>query len=197
MFKAAWNRHSFFLWVCCFEGGLALAGWTLGRLTGTEVTAGLAMGGSAIGQGIAATLPMVMMLWWVERSKLPSLVEIREMVAGKILVIFRGWQWWQFAVLSIAAGAGEEILFRGWMQQWLTGVMGIPGAMLATSIVFALVHLITPAYGWITFGISLYLGLLYAVTDNLAVPMIAHGLYDFVALMWLMRKKTENISKEE
>ena len=188
LLMSIWNRYSFFVWVCCFEGGLALVGWTLGRVTDTAVTSQIVGGLRGVLQGLAATVPMLGLLWWLQISKREAIAEIREMVSGKLLLMFRGWKVWQFALLSLAAGVGEEILFRGWMQQWLSGSQGVVFALVVSSAVFAFVHLITPAYGWITFGVSIYLGLLLIVTGDLVAPMVAHGVYDFIALTVLMRK---------
>ena len=87
----------------------------------------------------------------------------------------------------LTAGVGEEVLFRGFLQgalgQWLgTG----PGLVLA-SVVFGAAHPVTPAYVLIASVIGVYLGGLWLVSGNLLVPMLAHGLYDFVALLMLLR----------
>jgi len=47
--------------------------------------------------------------------------------------------------------------------------------------------MITPTYVIVAIGIGLYLGMLVRVFDNLGVPIVVHGLYDFVALLYLLR----------
>ncbi|HEX4922559.1 MAG TPA: CPBP family intramembrane glutamic endopeptidase, partial [Bdellovibrionales bacterium] len=65
---------------------------------------------------------------------------------------------------------------------------------LLTSIVFGLLHALTPAYFIIATGISLYLGWVYEASGRLlAVPLLIHGLYDFAALL-LYRRKLRQIS---
>ena len=53
--------------------------------------------------------------------------------------------------------------------------------------VFGLLHFITPLYALLAGLMGLYLGWLYEATGNLIVPMIVHGLYDFAALVYLVR----------
>lgn len=88
----------------------------------------------------------------------------------------------EIAILSLSAGFGEEFLFRGVIQrEW--------GGVGTASLIFALLHALTPAYFVIAFGISVYFGWLYIATDeNLLVPAIAHSAYDIVALA-LFRSK--------
>ena len=36
--------------------------------------------------------------------------------------------------------------------------------------------------------VGIYLGLLWLATGNLLVPIVTHGVYDFAALVWLLRR---------
>ena len=84
--------------------------------------------------------------------------------------------------LGIAAGVGEEMLFRGVFQYELVGRMGTTGALLLSSVVFGLLHAVTPLYAFLATLASLYFGGLYVYFDNLAIPMICHAVYDIGAL---------------
>ncbi len=106
-------------------------------------------------------------------------------------------------VLSILViGPCEELLFRGVIQTKLRDSFSVEGAVGVASVIFALIHI--PAYGadviaeivqegvtvssiqslgvtlTVLFVLSLILGYVYERTDNLAVPMIAHGFYNAV-----------------
>lgn len=78
----------------------------------------------------------------------------------------------------------EELLFRGIIQTNLVDVSDTWIGVLLASFVFAIIHL--PAYGgldgWTAiislFFLGIVLGLLYERTDNLWVPIMAHGLYN-------------------
>ncbi len=82
--------------------------------------------------------------------------------------------------LSIAAGWGEELLFRGALQPWI--------GFWAASILFAAAHALLPRGGWgavryvaVVFVIGLGLGVLFHHAGLIAA-MTAHAVYDFVAL---------------
>jgi uncharacterized protein len=83
-------------------------------------------------------------------------------------------------LLAAAAGIGEEVLFRGVLQT----VLGI----WATSIVFGLLHALTPTYFLLAAGIGVYLGFLMQYTDNLLAPILVHWIYDSIALILIQRR---------
>ena len=62
--------------------------------------------------------------------------------------------------------------------------------LLAASVLFGLAHPITPAYAVLAAMIGVYLGWLWLAFDkNLLVPITAHALYDFLALIYLVRTR--------
>jgi hypothetical protein len=94
--------------------------------------------------------------------------------------------WYDLALVAAAAGLGEELLFRGALQplavNWTTPVIGVA----ATSLLFGGLHAATAAYFVLATAIGAYLGWLAHGYDDLVAPIIAHGAYDFAALMVLM-----------
>jgi membrane protease YdiL (CAAX protease family) len=62
-----------------------------------------------------------------------------------------------------------------------------PAALLLAAALFGVLHFITPAYAVLAGLLGLYMGVLYLVTGNLLVPIVVHSLYDFVALLYLVR----------
>jgi membrane protease YdiL (CAAX protease family) len=56
------------------------------------------------------------------------------------------------------------------------------------SALFGLGHFITPMYALLAGLLGLYLGGLAMIYDNLLLVMVVHALYDFVALVYLVRK---------
>ncbi|AGB39620.1 CPBP family intramembrane glutamic endopeptidase [Natronococcus occultus] len=87
----------------------------------------------------------------------------------------------------------EEFLFRNVIQKRLYAAFSRMGAVIVTSVIFALVHI--PAYALATdgslaplgaigvslavvFGGSVIFGYLYARTDNLIVPTAAHAAFN-------------------
>ncbi|MBQ0834195.1 MAG: CPBP family intramembrane metalloprotease [Marinobacter sp.] len=98
-----------------------------------------------------------------------------------------GYSWFVLFLLSVFAGVGEELLFRGAVQGWLAVHTGPITAVLVASVLFGLVHYASFTYFVIATGLGLVLGLAYAMTDSLLMVMIWHGVYDMLALFCLLR----------
>ena len=103
-------------------------------------------------------------------------------------VLMQSRTWW---VLLIAAAIGaplaEELLFRGLMYGVLrTSPVGMVGAALATSFVWASVHSNYSVYGLTAiFLIGLYLAYLREKTGSLIAPIVCHGYYNASIVMVL------------
>lgn len=98
-----------------------------------------------------------------------------------------GYSWPVLILLSVFAGVGEELLFRGAVQGWLAEHTGPITAVIAASLLFGLVHYVSFTYFVIATGLGLVLGMAYAITDSLLLVMVWHGVYDMVALFCLLR----------
>jgi hypothetical protein len=83
-------------------------------------------------------------------------------------------------------GPGEELLFRGVIQGRLRESIGRWPAVTAAAVLFAVVHVTALSGGagarlvsvTLLFFPSLVFGVVYELTDNLAVPALVHGAYD-------------------
>ena len=93
------------------------------------------------------------------------------------------------ALVALFAGLGEETLFRGVIQPALATHLPVLAALAATAALFGLAHWITPTYALLAGIVGAYLGGLLLVSGNLLVPIVAHALYDLVALTLLVRLK--------
>lgn len=86
----------------------------------------------------------------------------------------------ELVILVLLVGAGEEIFFRGVLQEEI--------GLLAASVIFGILHgparSLWPLAIWATLMGAL-LGVLYETTANLAVPVMAHAIYDGVAIWYL------------
>jgi membrane protease YdiL (CAAX protease family) len=80
---------------------------------------------------------------------------------------------------GITAACGEELFFRGFLQQRF--------GIIAASLLFMLAHFggkeIRVVSLWSIFQ-ALYLCLFFAWSKNLMVPMIAHGLFDIGGMLY-------------
>ena len=102
--------------------------------------------------------------------------------------LFRDCRVSDLLLVSILAGVGEELLFRGLVQVGLEGWLGKWGALGVASVVFGLAHCMTREYVVFAAGLGLLLGLLAIATGNLLAPIIAHAGYDFLALLMLTKE---------
>ena len=144
------------------------------------------------------TVPMFCLLYLERRSRFFWLRELWEL-SGEVLgpVVARV-TFVELVVVSLFAGIGEELLFRGFLQSWL-GTYGLLVALVVPNLLFGLLHWISSGYAVCTFCIGLYFSCLlhFAGSVNLATLMIAHSLYDLVALTCLAREvqsRTDQVS---
>ncbi len=137
--------------------------------------------------GIIATLPPVIFLWWFSNTKIPSFSEFRRSQIEFFAEI--GFRFTPLRIIAMAIGAGicEELLFRGVLQPWLASFSPLIIAIIISNIVFGLLHMRTLLYALIAGGVGIYFGLLYAINGNLVAPIVAHALYDAVALEYTRR----------
>ncbi len=66
---------------------------------------------------------------------------------------------------------------------------GMTAGLIASSILFGLVHAITPLYAILATAVSIYLGLFldYGGERNLLTPIVIHSAYDFLAFLVIMK----------
>lgn len=100
---------------------------------------------------------------------------------GQSLALCR---WYDLAVLAILVGIIEELMFRGFLEQWLARWDPI-FAFVVANIIFGLLHAISPLYAILAATLGCILSLLtWWVGDfNLLRPIVAHALYDFIGFM--------------
>jgi hypothetical protein len=88
----------------------------------------------------------------------------------------------------LLVGPGEELVFRGIIQDRLRETFSATGAIVVASMIFAGAHVlalsgsITAILGSmsILFLVSLILGVIFEKTDNLLVVVLIHSLYDAI-----------------
>jgi membrane protease YdiL (CAAX protease family) len=165
--------------------GALLGAWLLGRPLLSEF-AGHAVD---VVLGVLATGPALGAFVLAQRSPWPPLARLRTLLDDLVAQWFSGCSWPELALLSALAGVGEEALFRGLVQGGLTDILGAATGVALASLLFGLCHSMTPTYAVAATLMGAYLGGLYLWTGNLVASALAHGLYDFVALLWLVRAK--------
>jgi membrane protease YdiL (CAAX protease family) len=169
------------------ESALLVAALATGRLAGVPPFGLLAFDAAAVAYGIAATLPMLLLLFWCLRTGWAPMRRLVTLAEEHLRPYLAGASIGGIALLSFMAGIGEEALFRGVIQTALAE--RLPGwtAVGIGALLFGLAHCLTLSYAVLAGLIGLYLGVVFLLTENLLVPIVAHGLYDMVALSVLAR----------
>jgi uncharacterized protein len=176
------------------EGSLTPVAIVLGWLLGTPSLATLFhFDWRQVLLGVAATLPPLGLFWFCVVCPWRPFAEIAKITTATLVPLFRDCSLIQLAIVSALAGLGEETLFRGVVQaaaaQWIGGTYGVWLALLIAAVLFGLLHSITPMYAVMAGLIGLYLGGLWLACGNLLTPIVVHAVYDFIALVYLIRIK--------
>jgi uncharacterized protein len=174
-----------------FEGSLVPVAIALGWLLGSPPLATLHFQWRAALLGVAATLPPLALFWLCLKCPWRPLAEIARVTDEMLVPLFRDCRLAELAIIATLAGIGEEMLFRGVIQaaaaQEIGGQRGVWLGLLLASVLFGLLHPITPTYAVLAGLVGLYLGGLWLASGNLLTPVVAHGAYDFLALAYLVQ----------
>ena len=93
----------------------------------------------------------------------------------------------QFALIALLAGVGEELLFRGVIQSKLSQWTSPAAGLILASLLFGAAHALSRLYFLLATVIGLYLGWFAQYFGELVTPIVAHSLYDFLALVYLSK----------
>lgn len=174
-------------WGSAFELALGAAAIVLGAAIGRNPVDLLAFSAGAIVLGVVAAIPPVALFLLFLHSPGERVEGIRRFLVRLLHPLLAGMTPVRAAVLSLAAGLGEELLFRGLVLVVLAAAFGPVPALVGSSLLFGALHWITPLYAAYATLFGLYLGALFFFTDSLVVPVLVHAIYDGVALRALSR----------
>lgn len=165
-------------WAATVSGaaGAIAVGWAFGA-----ALLAVALGGgwrpaagrlSSVAIGAAGGAVLVVLALVIRAGPIPSLTGV---------VDFGPW-----VAVTVLVASAEEAVLRGALFDALERSMGVVGAVLITSVVFALMHV--PLYGWhvvpLDLGVGLWLAGLRLATGGIAAPASAHVLAD-LATWWM------------
>jgi membrane protease YdiL (CAAX protease family) len=162
------------------EGGACIMALVLARVWGialfplTEHLLRDIMVGTA-----AAAMPFILFVFALsERARaIPILGSVRRIIKAHIRPLFASATLLDIGCISLGAGIAEELLFRGVIQ--------VKGGIVIASVLFGVLHWVTPAYALLATIIGFYIGLVYHVGQSLLIPIQLHCIYDFGALIYL------------
>jgi membrane protease YdiL (CAAX protease family) len=180
--------------VLLFEGGLGAVALVIAWLIGhspfsTDHSPNAMLVLAALGS--LAALPLLVFVFALEKLPWPPLRRLDARVREMVQQLFAGASVVELFAISLAAGLGEELLFRGLIQagmtNWLGGASGMWIALALVSALFGVCHWLDSTYAILATIAGAYFGLLLIATDTLWAPIAAHATYDFLALLYLMK----------
>jgi membrane protease YdiL (CAAX protease family) len=189
MDKSPVNPNDFFKKACSFEAALILAAVFLGWIADINPFEYLHFSELAIVYGIVGTIPLFLLFRLMEQIQAEPIVKIKDLLFETLGPGLHRYHWTDLLILASIAGLSEELLFRGVIQPWIESSWGMTAGLVAGNIIFGMAHAVTPLYAVLAalVGVYLSLSLDFGGDRNLLIPIIIHGLYDFLAFIALMR----------
>lgn len=176
-----------FLWIAARDLTVPWGFDAAGAVTGLVITAILVGGNYAF--FLSAGAPGLRHPAW------------REFVDRMVRPLCRDLDLWTAGLVSLCAGVGEELFFRGALFTELEGFFGAPAAAAASGIAFGLVHFIGAfrrlwpvVVVYCAFGVLL--STLYAASGSISLLIFIHTLYDWVIITLVRRSERVPLSKE-
>jgi membrane protease YdiL (CAAX protease family) len=170
-----------------FEAGLAPFSVLLGWLLGHRPLEGFVWRLEDALWGAGAAVPLFVMFLAILNWPIGPLARVKKFCEEDVVPLFQESSWSELALISLSAGVGEEMLFRGVLQAALSHWLGTAGGLVVASVLFGFMHAISMTYIVIAGFLGLYLGGIWIANGNLLTVMVTHALYDFVALGYLIR----------
>lgn len=185
-----------FWWLFLGEASLAVVAAIWAWLRGVSISYRVDLAATGIALAATAAFVLVNFTLYFLSKRAGRLGSVHAFLESEVFPLFRPLPVWKLLLLSSAAGVGEELLFRGVIQEEL----GLPVA----SVVFGLMHGPTrdlwPLALWAT-AMGAGLGVLYQASGNVFVPVVSHALYDGAALVYIGTRAafppvTDGVSEE-
>ncbi len=181
--------ENFFRTACYFESSLIIVSVLLGWISGIDPFEHIHFSENAILYGLFGTLPLFFIFLTMEHMNIPSIQKIRQILIDTLGPNMHQYNWADLFILATIAGISEELLFRGVIQPWIENSWGMTVGLIASNILFGLLHAVTPLYAVLATSVGIYLGLFldYSGERNLLTPIVIHAVYDFLAFLVIMK----------
>jgi membrane protease YdiL (CAAX protease family) len=169
------------------EGGLIGVAWLFGWLAEQAPLAAFRWDGVDALVGVVGTVPPLLLFAACRRWPIGPLAPLDRFLERVVRPLLAPCTLLDLLGISVLAGLGEEMLFRGVLQPVLGRWSGSAWiGLLGAALLFGVMHAATFTYAVLAAVMGAYLGWLFQRTDNLLTPVIVHGLYDFVVLLHLI-----------
>ena len=164
------------------QGLLILAAWAAARVLAMPPLWGQPARDVAIGVAGAIGLALANYILLVHGPRNWLVDGVRAVYHEVLVPLFSRFDTASIIIVGAVAGIGEEWLFRGIVQPLF--------GWIVASILFGLAHVgaknMWPFGVWAS-GMGFVLGGLAFLTGGLTAPIVAHGVYDMLALAYIRR----------
>jgi membrane protease YdiL (CAAX protease family) len=193
------NEQNFFRVACYFEGSLLIIAFVIGWFVDINPFANLYFSEMAVFYGIVGTIPMFIFFMALYQIQINSFQEVKRALLDTLAPNMVRLHWTDLFILAAIAGFTEEVLFRGTIQPWLESSWGMNTGLIASNVIFGLVHAVTPMYAVLAALVGIFLGLSmdYGGDRNLLTPIIIHGLYDFLAFLVIVQTYRRELAEKK
>lgn len=172
-----------------FQFGIVVLAVVLALLFRIDLRADLAFSVEALNWSVIATLPLLLSAWALYDARWAWAEGLRRLMRDLVVPLFHNAPAGTLFLVSLLAGVGEELLFRGVIQGGLSGLLGPWGALVLASLLFGVLHALTRAYFIIATLMGFYLGLIYLWSGNLLIPILIHFFYDWIVLRHYLARR--------
>ena len=187
-------RFYFLCLALIFEGGILLLACLLSWYWQHPLFRYLSISAGGLCWGLISSIPLFFLFFIGMELSWKSMKEIRQFMMTQFYPLIKDCSLFELALVSLLAGCGEELFFRGFLQELISNAWGMPAGLIVSSMVFSMMHPVSLMYSIVVFFISLYLGIIFIVSNTLFSVIVCHSVYDFVAMLsfsyfWKANKK--------
>lgn len=163
--------------------GLAAIGY---RVTGIEFGLSERLNWPEVATGVLLCAPLLLLLKRLLKVRFGPLAEIWSLQVDLVGPAAASAGTVRLVAIAAMAGFSEELLFRGFLQQWLMS-HGIIAGLILPNVLFGLMHRATTAYAVCSFFVGLYFSVAVEFLPHTGIlsAMLAHAIYDLVVLFLL------------
>jgi len=176
------SRQRLLLMALAFSAVLVLVA-IAGSLVGIRFWQSIDFGPRAITLGTALAVTLVAIVAWIVERPWRIFDTMRRDLA-KVCALFERSTTLDLLLISLGAGISEEALFRGVLQPLVGRLTGSAVAAVLVGLLFGLAHFLSPSYFVFASALGVSFGYIFLATGNLLILIVAHFLYDFLALVY-------------
>ncbi len=173
------------------EGGLGLIAVLVGWMFSRQILLAIHWSLDDLLLAAVVTLPLIGFFLITQFLPMDAFLEIRARLFRLLSPIFGNLSIVDLALISLLSGIGEELLFRGLIQEVSSAHLGLFWGILLTNLIFASIHLVTRLYALLVFFLGAYLSYTFYFTGNLMVPILIHALYNYFSFVFFLKIRDE------